>query len=88
MAVKTSTSTPSEISEIMFSISQLANTLGTLITYRKNNGILLEANMKSINDIQSLKTSTTHMSLVINPLDHMDDAFPTTRTELRRTSSI
>ena len=43
-AVKASTSTPSEILEIMFSISQLANTLGTLITYRKNNRILLEAN--------------------------------------------
>ena len=42
--------------------------------------------MKSINDIQSLKTSTTPMSLVINPLDHMDDAFPTTRREPRRSS--
>ena len=42
--------------------------------------------MKSINDIQSLKTSTTPMSLVINPLDHMDDAFPTTPRESRRSS--
>ena len=44
-AAKTSTSTPSEISEIMFSISQLANILGTLITDRKNDRILLEANI-------------------------------------------
>ena len=85
-AAKTSTSTPSEISEIMFSISQLANTLGTLVTDRKNDRILLEANMKSINDIQSLKSSTTPMSPVINPLDHMDDTFPTTRRESRRSS--
>ena len=85
-AAKTSTSTPSEISEIMFSLSQLANTLGTLITDRKSDRILLEANMKSINDIQSLKASTTPTSPMINLLDHMDDAFPTTRREPRRSS--
>ena len=79
-AVKTSTSTPSEISEIMFSISQLANTLGTLITYRTN--------MKSINDIQSLKTSTTRMSLVINPLDHMDDVRRSSVRVVGKASSI
>ena len=63
-AAKTSTSTPSEISEIMFSLSQLANTLGTLITDRKSDRKLLEANMKSINDIQSLKASTTPTSSI------------------------
>ena len=35
-AATTSTPTPSEISDIMFSISQLANTVGTLITDKKS----------------------------------------------------
>ena len=85
-AATTSTPAPSEISDIMFSISQLANTVGTLMTDRKSDRILLEANMKSINDIQSLKSFTTPTSPIINPLDHMVDTFPKTRRDPRRSS--
>ena len=78
------TSIPSELTEIMHSISLLTKTIGTLITDRNNDRVLLEANMKSINDIKFHKSSSRPTSPIVNPLDHLDDDTPTTRRAPRR----
>ena len=80
------TSIPSELTEIMHSISLLTETIGTLITDRNNDRVLLEANMKSINDIKFHKSSSRPTSPIVNPLDHLDDNIPTTRRAPRRSS--
>ena len=79
-------SSPSNISEIILSISTLTATIATLVTDRKNDRLLIEANMKSINDFHSHVSSTTPMSPMMNPLDHLDDEIPTIRKEPRRSS--
>ena len=79
-------SSPSNISEIILSISTLTATIATLVTDRKNDRLLIEANMKSINDFHFHVSSTTPMSPMMNPLDHLDDEIPAIRREPRRSS--
>ena len=52
-------SSPSDISEIILSLSTLTATITILVTDRKNDRLLIKANMKSINDFHSHVSSTT-----------------------------